>query len=106
MRGVGRRAVERYVAVVEIAPDEDGGYVATAPALPGCISQGRTMKEAQENMEEAMSLYLEVALEADGAVPPRLVAATAVATIDVRGKSVSAGISAWPDACGSGSPAP
>ena len=33
---------------VLIERDEDGYYVATVPALPGCISQGRTEMEAKD----------------------------------------------------------
>lgn len=39
--------------------DEDGIYVARVPELPGCISQGRTRKEALENVKEAIEAYLE-----------------------------------------------
>ncbi len=44
---------------VLIEPDEDGVYVAEAPSLPGCISQGRTRAEALENVKEAIAAYLE-----------------------------------------------
>jgi predicted RNase H-like HicB family nuclease len=37
----------------------DGWYVVTVPSLPGCISQGKTIKEAKENIKEAIPLYLE-----------------------------------------------
>jgi len=36
-----------------------GWYVVTVPSLPGCITQGKTIKEAKENIKEAISLYLE-----------------------------------------------
>jgi antitoxin HicB len=50
--------------------DEDGVYVAEVPALPGCISQGRTPTEAVENIREAIAAYLE-SLKAHGEpVPP------------------------------------
>ncbi|MCL0096256.1 type II toxin-antitoxin system HicB family antitoxin, partial [Thermodesulfovibrionales bacterium] len=38
--------------------DEDGIYVSTCPSLPGCISQGKTEKEALENIKEAVKLHL------------------------------------------------
>jgi len=38
---------------------EEGGYVAHAPSLPGCISQGETREEALQNIKEAIELYLE-----------------------------------------------
>jgi predicted RNase H-like HicB family nuclease len=42
-----------------IEQDEGGVFVAEVPALPGCISQGDTRKEATENIKEAIALYLE-----------------------------------------------
>ncbi|MCX6698362.1 MAG: type II toxin-antitoxin system HicB family antitoxin [Methanomicrobiales archaeon] len=44
---------------VVITKGQDGWYVVTVPALPGCISQGKTQKEAKENIKEAILLYLE-----------------------------------------------
>lgn len=44
---------------VVITKGEDGWYVVTVPSLLGCISQGRTNREAKENIKEAISLYLE-----------------------------------------------
>ena len=38
---------------------EDGWYVVEVPSLPGCISQGKTVEEALENIKEAIALYLE-----------------------------------------------
>jgi len=40
---------------VVVQPDaEDGGYVASCPALPGCHSQGETREEALHNIREAI----------------------------------------------------
>ncbi|MDI6709043.1 MAG: type II toxin-antitoxin system HicB family antitoxin [Methanobacteriota archaeon] len=39
---------------------EDGGYVVSCPALPGCHSQGDTIEEALENIKEAIEGCLEV----------------------------------------------
>lgn len=38
--------------------DEDGVYVVTVPELPGCISQGKTKKEAIANIKDAIEGYL------------------------------------------------
>ena len=60
----------RYRVLVE--QDEDGVYVAEAPALPGCISQGKTRSEAIDNIKEAITGYLE-SLQAHGdPVPPSI----------------------------------
>jgi predicted RNase H-like HicB family nuclease len=39
---------------------EDGYFVAEVPSLSGCVSQGKTRAEALVNIEEAISLYIEV----------------------------------------------
>lgn len=83
----------RYVTVVNITKDEDGGYVATAPALPGCITQGETREQARNNMEEAISLYLEYLLESGETLPPTLAVTPDVAAITVKGENVSARVS-------------
>jgi len=37
---------------------EEGGYWAEVPALPGCVTQGETKKEVEENLREAISGWL------------------------------------------------
>jgi predicted RNase H-like HicB family nuclease len=49
--------------------ETDGGYVVSAPALPGCISQGDTRAEALSNIREAIALYLEDCRAAGEPVP-------------------------------------
>lgn len=44
---------------VVLEPSEDGGYTVYVPALPGCISEGETVEDALENIQEAILLYLE-----------------------------------------------
>ena len=55
---------------VLIEQDEDGIFVAEVPALPGCISQGRTRTETTDNIKEAIALYLESLSANNEAVPP------------------------------------
>ncbi len=50
---------------IVLEKDEDGGFVATVPSLPGCVSQGETEEEALANVKEAISLHME-SLAADG----------------------------------------
>ena len=45
---------------VVIEKDESGFYVAEVPALPGCLSQGKTHDEALVNVKEAIEGWLEV----------------------------------------------
>ena len=46
---------------VIFTPEEEGGYSAFVPDLPGCVSQGETFEEARKNITEAIELYLEEA---------------------------------------------
>lgn len=46
-----------YTVLFEQA--EEGGYVAYAPLLPGCHSQGETIEEVEENIKEAIEVYIE-----------------------------------------------
>jgi len=47
---------------VTFTPDEDGGYIAECPALPGCVTHGATVEKATENIREAILLSLETRL--------------------------------------------
>ncbi len=49
--------MRKYCVVLE--PGEDGWIVATVPELPGCISQGKTKKEALVNIKDAIEGVLE-----------------------------------------------
>ena len=54
---------------VLLYPGEDGYFVVEVPSLPGCISQGKTREEALANIEEAISLYIEVLEERGENIP-------------------------------------
>ncbi|GAB4130592.1 type II toxin-antitoxin system HicB family antitoxin [Thermopirellula anaerolimosa] len=60
----------RYRVLIE--QDEDGVFVAEVPALPGCISQGKTRSEAIENIKEAIAGYLESLEARREPVPPSI----------------------------------
>ncbi len=45
---------------VIVEQDETGYYVAEVPALPGCVSQGKTIAEAKANIKEAIIGWLTV----------------------------------------------
>lgn len=54
---------ERMKFTVTLDRDEDGVWVVECPAIPGCVSQGRTKTEALEAIQEAIQLCLEVRAE-------------------------------------------
>jgi predicted RNase H-like HicB family nuclease len=48
---------------ITLFKDEDGMYIAECPSIPGCVSQGRTEKEASSNIQDAIKECLEVRAE-------------------------------------------
>jgi predicted RNase H-like HicB family nuclease len=57
----------RYTVVLE--REEDGGYVVSVPALPGCVSQGDSRAQALSNIHEAIQLYVDDCRAAGDPVP-------------------------------------
>jgi predicted RNase H-like HicB family nuclease len=55
--------------IVMLKREEDGGFVANVPALPGCASQGDSREHALENVREAIEAYIEDRRESGEAVP-------------------------------------
>ena len=47
-----------YTVVIE--KDEDGYYVGSVPTLQGCHTQGTSIDQSLERMQEAVTLWLEV----------------------------------------------
>ncbi len=60
----------RYWVLIE--QDEDGMFVAQVPALPGCISQGKTRAEALKNIREAIEVYVESLQAHDDPITPSI----------------------------------
>jgi antitoxin HicB len=59
-----------YPIVVEPLPmEEGGGFLATAPDLPGCMSDGATPEEAVSNIQDAIMAWIEAARDLGLAVP-------------------------------------
>jgi antitoxin HicB len=58
----------RYPFLVHAS--EDGGYVAEIEELPGCATQADTLKEVEQNIEEARRAWMEVAYEEGLEIPP------------------------------------
>ena len=53
--------VKRRPALVILdTGNDDVVYVAECPVIPGCMTQGRTLDEALDNIREAVELCLEV----------------------------------------------
>ena len=58
--------------------DEDKIFVAEVPELKGCMAHGKTQTEAVKNINQAIELWLETAIEFGDKIPSprqRLIAA-------------------------------
>jgi predicted RNase H-like HicB family nuclease len=66
-RMLANRAVVGYTVNMKLSitldRDEDSIWVAECPAIPGCVSQGKTKPEALKNIKEAIALCMEVRAE-------------------------------------------
>jgi antitoxin HicB len=59
-----------YKVVIEPLSEEDGGgFLATVPELPGCMSDGETRAEALTNVEDAIATWLHCARKMGRAIP-------------------------------------
>jgi antitoxin HicB len=52
-----------------LIPEDSGGYSCLVLELPGCFSQGETLKEAIENIDEAIELWIETSLDLGYNIP-------------------------------------
>jgi predicted RNase H-like HicB family nuclease len=52
-------AKTRYHFNIMLRPEPEGGYTALVPALPGCVTYGRTLTEARKMAKDAITGYVE-----------------------------------------------
>ena len=62
-----KETILQYPAVFE--PAEEGGYNVSFPALPGCVTFGRTFEEAKKMAHEVLELWLEELAESGAEIP-------------------------------------
>lgn len=61
----------QYPVIISPLPsDEGGGFIATVPDLPGCMSDGATPEEALANVQDAIAVWIEAARDMGRNVPP------------------------------------
>lgn len=70
--------IHHYTVVFQKEPE--GGYTVIVPALPGCVTYGKTIEEATKAIREAIDSYLG-SLAKDKQSPPSDV--SFVATVDI-----------------------
>jgi predicted RNase H-like HicB family nuclease len=71
----------KYTIVLDPWPDGNG-YTVTVPALPGCVTQGKSRREAIKRAQEAIRCHIE-GLNADNLPVPQEHAAPTLATVEV-----------------------
>lgn len=54
---------------ITLYPDPEGGYVVELKDLPGCMSQGDTINEAIDLIDDARKLFLSTAYENGDNIP-------------------------------------
>ncbi|ACK66496.1 protein of unknown function UPF0150 [Rippkaea orientalis PCC 8801] len=69
--------MKQYAVIYEKGQTNWGAIV---PDLPGCVSIGDSFEEVQENVKEAIALYLEVLEERGEKIPEPL---TKVGLVDI-----------------------
>ena len=52
-----------------VYPEETGTYTIMIPELPGCMSQGKSMKEACQNLEKARRYWIIRAWDSGNEIP-------------------------------------
>jgi len=60
----------KYRIIIE--QDADGMFIVKCPALPGCLSQGKTREEAIGNIKDAIEGYIESLKKHNEPVPPSI----------------------------------
>ncbi len=58
--------------LVYLEPAEEGGYIASCPQLPGCVTQGETVDEALAMIKDAIQGYITSLRKHGEYIPPSL----------------------------------
>lgn len=62
-----KRRVNQYYIIYE--RDKKNGYIASAPAISGCVVYGKTLREAYKNIQSAIQECLEVIRDFHKGIP-------------------------------------
>lgn len=60
---------------IHLEQQPEGGYTATAPQLPGLVTEGDTVAEAMTNVEDALAALLELYEDMGKEIPSDLIVA-------------------------------
>ena len=73
--------MKEYVVIFEWAGTNYSAYV---PDLPGCISTGKTLEETENNIKEAIELYIDTLREDGQLIPEPSLKAKAISVAAIR----------------------
>lgn len=62
-----------YRVPLVLTPQPEGGYTVTSPSLPGLVTEGDSLEQALENVEDAFRATLELYEDTGRPIPPGLV---------------------------------
>lgn len=54
---------------ITLRKEPEGGYIVLVPALPGCVTYGKTVEEAIEMARDAIVGYIDSLIEDGEAIP-------------------------------------
>lgn len=57
------------IEILKLSDEDGGGFLATVPSLPGCMSDGETQEEALINVRDAIKCWIETAEELGREIP-------------------------------------
>ena len=69
---LNKQSLESYLSLkypITLYSEDEGGYVAEIKDLPGCLTQGDTLEETINNINEAREVWIETAYEAGDDIP-------------------------------------
>jgi len=61
--------LEYPIVIAPLSAADGGGFIATVPDLPGCMSDGETPEAAVQNVQDAIAAWIEAAHELGRTVP-------------------------------------
>jgi antitoxin HicB len=62
-------SLDYEIHIRHLSEEDGGGYLATVPELPGCMSDGETPQEALENIFDAINCWIEAESRTGRAFP-------------------------------------
>jgi predicted RNase H-like HicB family nuclease len=77
--GCMKKTHHHYTIVLR--PEPEGGFTASVPALPGCVTYGRTLEESKEMARDAICAYIESLRKHKQSIPTD--GGTLIASLDV-----------------------